>query len=82
LLPAKGGDFELSKLTSAQKTQVYTLDKVPLILDTTCKNDLMPTIFALWKVPSLLPTIYLKHAAVSQYILGAHCHYAPLTPAL
>lgn len=72
LLPSKGGDFEVSKLTCAQKTQVYTLDHVPLIVDTTGKNDFMPTIFALWRVPTLLPTIYVKHPAVSQYVIGAN----------
>lgn len=70
LLPLKGGEVEICKCAAPIKAQVYFFDKVPLLVDITCKNDLMPTIFALWRAPNLLPTVHVKHPAVSQYIIG------------
>lgn len=34
------------------------------------KGDLIPSVFALWGIPDWLPRIWLKHFAVSKYIMG------------
>jgi translation initiation factor 2D len=44
--------------------------QVPMVVDTSGKGDLFPTVHALWLLPGLLPQIFIKHAAVSQYIIG------------
>ncbi|KAH7435891.1 hypothetical protein KP509_06G082800 [Ceratopteris richardii] len=33
-------------------------------------NDIFPTVYALWKAPSLLPAFFLKGGEVSRYVLG------------
>ena len=71
VLPSKGGEFAVAALAAPLRGKVYTLDGVPLLVDTTAKGDYIPTIYALWKAPSLLPTVTLKHAAVSQFLIGA-----------
>ena len=32
--------------------------------------DLFPTIFALWRAPSLLPRIYVKHPYVTRFLVN------------
>jgi translation initiation factor 2D len=44
--------------------------QVAMIVDTSGKGDLFPTVHALWLLPGLLPQVFIKHAAVSQYIIG------------
>lgn len=70
VLPSKAGDFEVNKLAAPSRISIYLLDKVPVFVDTSGKNDIAPTIFTLWKAPNMLPRITLKHYAVSQYVIG------------
>lgn len=51
---------------------LYTLDDVPWIIDLKAgrKDDLIPTVFALQKLPRLLPVVSLKHSDVAHFILS------------
>lgn len=70
LIPAKAGDLELAKLPAPSRVVIYLLDKVPILIDTSGKNDVLPTVLGLWRAPDILPQIFLKHPAVSQYLLN------------
>ena len=69
VLPSKAGDLEVSKLVGSRLV-LYLLDGLPIIIDPSGKGDLLPSVHALWASPNLLPKVYLKHPAVSQYIVG------------
>lgn len=69
-LPNKAGELEMGKFAAPQRGHVYLLDKAPIVVDTSGKGDFLPTIFALWQAPTLLPQVFLKHPAVSQYIIN------------
>ncbi|GIM15473.1 hypothetical protein Vretimale_18249 [Volvox reticuliferus] len=70
LLPAKAGELECAKLASPSRVVLYLHDGQPILIDPNGKGDLAPTIFALWRLPTLLPQVYVKHPAVSRYIVG------------
>lgn len=44
---------------------------VPVFIDTSSKGDVIPTVYALWRAPGILPVIKLKHHSVSHFLLGA-----------
>jgi hypothetical protein len=72
LLPNKG--IAMTKF-AANRVVAYgdAADKVPMLIDLDPKagiGRLLPTVFALWRVPTLLPTL-LIHAPVSQFLVGA-----------
>eukprot|EP01023_Acetabularia_acetabulum_P045671 TRINITY_DN4640_c0_g1_i3.p1 TRINITY_DN4640_c0_g1~~TRINITY_DN4640_c0_g1_i3.p1 ORF type:complete len:602 (+),score=116.35 TRINITY_DN4640_c0_g1_i3:61-1866(+) len=67
IIPAKNGEVTVGKFG---RMQVYLLDGQPILVDTSGKGDFFPTVFALWKVPDLVPVIHVKHPAVSQYVVG------------
>lgn len=69
ILPSKAGELEMNKLTGS-KIVVYSLDKIPILFDPSGKGDIVPTVFGLWRSPKLVPTVYLKHPAVSQFVVG------------
>ena len=64
VLPKSGGDLELLKCPSPSRVHIYSHAQVPLIIDTSGKGDLVPTIFALWRLAespaNLLPIILVK----------------------
>ena len=70
LLPSKAGELEMAKLAAPSRIVIYTLDKQPIIIDTSGKGDLIPTIFGLWAAPGALPRIYVKHPFVTQYLVN------------
>ncbi|GLI62284.1 hypothetical protein VaNZ11_004846 [Volvox africanus] len=70
LLPAKSGELECVKLASPSRVVLYLYDGQPILFDPNGKGDFVPTIFALWRLPTLLPQVYVKHPAVSRYIVG------------
>lgn len=41
-----------------------------MFVDSSSKGDIIPTIYALWRAPGILPVIYLKHPSVSHFLLG------------
>lgn len=69
-MPGKAGEAEQVKVASPSRTVIYTLDGVPIFLDTSGKGDFAPTVFSLWKVPHLLRRVWVKHPAVTQFIIG------------
>lgn len=71
MLPPKG-DLRVAKVASPSRAHVYSSDGVPLLVDVTGKGDAwLPTVFALWRAPDLLPVLPLRHHDVSRFLLGA-----------
>ncbi|KAG2496973.1 hypothetical protein HYH03_004979 [Edaphochlamys debaryana] len=70
LLPSKAGELEQAKLASPSRVVLYLHDGAPILFDPNGKGDYTPTIFALWRVPTLLPQVFVKHPAVSRYLVG------------
>eukprot|EP00899_Mesostigma_viride_P015883 jgi/Mesvir1/24296/Mv10990-RA.2 len=67
VFPSKA-DFTTSKL--ANRAVLYAAEGCPPVLfDSSGKGDYYPTVFCLWQVPSLLPSLMLKHPDVSKFIL-------------
>ncbi|KXZ46941.1 hypothetical protein GPECTOR_39g435 [Gonium pectorale] len=62
LLPAKAGELECAKLASPSRVVLYMHDGAPLLLDPNGKGDLVPTVFALWRLPGLLPQVPARAA--------------------
>lgn len=52
----------------ASKTLLYSVDNVPLFFDANSRNALFPTVFALWKCPSMLRH-FVIHEHVSHFVL-------------
>ncbi len=52
---------------------LYTVDGLPWLLDARegRQDDLLPTVLALWRLPSLLPRLPVRHAIVSRFLLSA-----------
>lgn len=69
LLPAKA---EVSVSRLANRVLVYAIEGGPPVLfDVDGRgSDIFPTVYALWKVPTLLPAFVLKGGEVSRYVLG------------
>eukprot|EP00271_Cylindrocystis_brebissonii_P015461 TRINITY_DN38362_c0_g1_i1.p1 TRINITY_DN38362_c0_g1~~TRINITY_DN38362_c0_g1_i1.p1 ORF type:complete len:719 (+),score=126.68 TRINITY_DN38362_c0_g1_i1:240-2396(+) len=69
ILPPKA-DVTVTKL--ANRALVYAVEGgPPLFFDVDGRgNHILPTVYALWKVPSLLPSLELKGGEVSRYVLG------------
>ncbi|GAQ79177.1 eukaryotic translation initiation factor SUI1 family protein [Klebsormidium nitens] len=71
ILPAKGAaEVSVSKL--ANRSLLYGEDGgLPLLFDGDGRgHDIFPTVYALWKIPNLLPSFTLKGGEVSPYILS------------
>ena len=76
LLPPKG-DVRVAKVASPSRALVYSADdpsaeglSAPVVVDTSGKGDFVPTVFALWRCPSLLRPVVCKHAGVSAFLVG------------
>lgn len=72
LLP-KGRDLAVARFGAPSRAQLYTLGGEPAWLDARLgrPDDLSPTVFALWRLPGLLPRVVTRHSAVSQFLVGA-----------
>ena len=64
-------ELRVAKVASPSRASVYSADGAPVLVDDSGKGDWLPTLFALWRAPALLPALQLKHAAVSKFIIGA-----------
>eukprot|EP00249_Psilotum_nudum_P022291 c28459_g1_i1 orf=369-2228(-) len=69
ILPSKA-EITVARLTN--RAYVYTVEGGPPVLfDVDGRgNEIFPTVYALWKVPTLLPAFILKGGEVSRYVLG------------
>lgn len=66
LFPAKS-QMVISKLSN--RAQAYSIDDELLFFDPEGRGDyLIPTIYALWKFPHMLPTLY-THSQVSTKVI-------------
>ncbi|KAL6763680.1 hypothetical protein V8C86DRAFT_3129734 [Haematococcus lacustris] len=79
VLPSKAGDLVMVKLAAPRREDedededeacgvsgcqvLYRLDGCPLFIDISGKMELVPTVFALWR-------LHVKHSAVSQFLVG------------
>ncbi|OMO77514.1 Translation initiation factor SUI1 [Corchorus olitorius] len=69
LLPPKA-EITVSKFQN--RAQVYAVEAgFPVFFDVDGRGtEIYPTVFALWKVPELLPSFTLKGGEVSRYVIG------------
>ncbi|KAK9110846.1 hypothetical protein Sjap_018906 [Stephania japonica] len=70
ILPPKA-DISVSKYPN--RALVYSLDHpgLPMLFDLDGRGShILPTVYALWKVPHLLPAFLLKGVEVSRYVIG------------
>lgn len=69
ILPPK---VEITVTKYPSRTLVYGIEgELPMIFDIDGRgHELFPTVYALWKVPDLLPAFTLKGGEVSHFILG------------
>jgi len=70
VLPNKAGEAEIAKLPAPSRAIIYIHDKIPLVVDSSGKGDIFPTIFALWRFPAMLPQVFVKHPFVTQYLVN------------
>jgi translation initiation factor 2D len=70
LLIPKKSELSLAKVASPSRVHIVIADGHPIVYDVSGKGDFHLTVFALWRVPTLLgPPIALVGAPVSRYIL-------------
>ncbi|XP_052202315.1 uncharacterized protein LOC127808042 [Diospyros lotus] len=69
LLPPKA---EITVAKFPNRVHVYGLEgDCPIFFDVDGRgNEVFPTVYALWKVPEMLPAFFLKGGEVSRFILG------------
>ncbi|CAN6251926.1 unnamed protein product [Urochloa humidicola] len=69
ILPPKG---EITLAKYPNHALVYAIEgEFPMIFNIDARgHDLFPTVYALWKVPHLLPAFTLKGGEVSRYVIG------------
>lgn len=69
ILPAKA-DITVTKLVN--RALVYAVEgEPPMLFDVDGRgHNILPTVYALWKVPYLVPSLELKGGEVSRYVLG------------
>ena len=62
----------MARFGAPSRAQLYTLGGEPAWLDARLgrPDDLMPTLFALWRVPEILPRIITRHSQVSHFLMG------------
>lgn len=70
LLPSKD-NIHLGKVASPSRVVIYLNENgVPIFIDLNGKGEIVPTVFSLWLVPSLLPAFVCKHDDVSHFVLA------------
>ncbi|URD76901.1 Translation initiation factor SUI1 [Musa troglodytarum] len=69
ILPPKA---EISVAKYSNKVHVYVIEGgLPMLFDIDGRStEIYPTVYALWKVPELLPSFLLKGGEVSRYVIG------------
>ncbi|CAL9079329.1 unnamed protein product [Musa textilis] len=69
ILPPKA-DITVAKYTN--RVHVYVIEGgLPMLFDIDGRGtEIYPTVYALWKVPELLPSFLLKGGEVSRYVIG------------
>ena len=65
LLPSKS-QVTMTKL--ANRSILYSVDGIPLFLDVLGRNTFVPTVYTLWRYPSIVRT-FVVHSPVSEYVL-------------
>lgn len=60
----------MGKFAAPSRALLYSLDGVPWLVDVVGRGDYFPAVFALWHAPELLPQIFVKHAGVTQFLIG------------
>ena len=72
MLP-KARDLALARFGAPSRAQLYTLGGEPAWLDARLgrSDDLIPSVFALWSLPALLPRVVTRHSTVPQFLVGA-----------
>jgi predicted ribosome-associated RNA-binding protein Tma20/translation initiation factor 1 (eIF-1/SUI1) len=66
LIPSKGDSVTSCKV-QASYTIIYSVDNEPLFFDADSRNTLYPTVYALWKLPPFMDSLYI-HPATFQYL--------------
>ena len=61
------------QVPAPSRALIYLHDHVPIVVDTSGKGDIFPTVFALWRAPKTLPQVFVKHPFVTQ----VRCEIAP-----
>jgi len=79
LLPPKA-ELKVAKVASPSRASIYIGDGVPLLVDGSGKGDWLPTIFALWRLPTLLPSVVCNHAEVSSFLVSGADLMVPGVP--
>ncbi|CAL9072001.1 unnamed protein product [Musa textilis] len=69
ILPPKA---EITVAKYSNKVHVYVIEGgLPMLFDNDGRStEIYPTVYALWKVPELLPSFLLKGGEVSRYVIG------------
>ncbi|CAL9759468.1 unnamed protein product [Musa acuminata subsp. burmannicoides] len=69
ILPPKA---EITVAKYSNKVHVYVIEGgLPMLFDIDGRGtEIYPTVYALWKVPELLPSFLLKGGEVSRYVIG------------
>ncbi|EXB79367.1 hypothetical protein L484_009955 [Morus notabilis] len=69
LLPPKA---EITVAKFQNRVHVYSVEAAfPVFFDIDGRgNEIFPTVYALWKVPDLMPSFLLKGGEVSRYVIG------------
>ena len=70
LLPSKDNIY-FGKVASPSRVVMYMNENgVPMFIDLNGKGEIVPTVFSLWLVPTLLPAFVCKHDDVSHFVLS------------
>lgn len=70
VLPPKA-DIEVVKLGGGSRTVLYFVEAQPLFFDPSGRDDWVPTVYALWKLPELLPSFVIHAPVFSRLLNGA-----------
>ena len=63
------GKEQFTRIYLATKTIVYSVGDVPYFIDVEGRNNIIPTVQCLWRLPKLLRT-FVIHAPVSEFVMN------------
>ena len=63
------GKEQFTRIYLATKTIIYSVGDVPLFIDVEGRNNIIPTVQCLWRLPRLLRT-FVIHAPVSEFVMN------------